>query len=198
VLRGHVANELLDDDRLARAGAPEDRGLTAFEERADQVNDLHPGLEDLGGGGLIGERRRLAVDRVAPFALHRALAVDGLADDIEHAAEGLLADRDGDGLAGVDGLHPAAQPVGALHRDRPDPVVAEMLLDLGDDEVAVIALHREGVVDLRKLTLLEAHVQDRSDDLDYFAGLRSGLRRNCHLVTPSSLRRPKRSPTSLS
>src|SRR5438067_746439 len=61
---------------------------------------------------------------------------------------------------------PTAQTVGALHRDRAHPAVAEVLLDLRDDELAVVTLDRQGVVDLGKLALLEPHVEDRPDDLD--------------------------------
>ena len=63
MLRGHVADEFLDDDGLADAGAAEDADLAAFGERADQVDDLDAGLEDLGLGRLLVERGSRAVDR---------------------------------------------------------------------------------------------------------------------------------------
>jgi hypothetical protein len=47
VLLGHVPDQFLDDDRLADAGAAEDTDLAALLERADQVDDLEAGLEDL-------------------------------------------------------------------------------------------------------------------------------------------------------
>src|SRR6266567_4189690 len=40
VLVGDVADELLHDDRLARAGASEQPNLRALGKRADQVDDL--------------------------------------------------------------------------------------------------------------------------------------------------------------
>ena len=58
VLLGDVADQLLDDDRLADAGAAEDADLAALLERADQVDDLEAGLEDLDLGRLLVERRR--------------------------------------------------------------------------------------------------------------------------------------------
>ena len=63
VLLGDVADELLDDDRLADAGPAEDADLAALLERADEVDDLQPGLEDLDIGRLLVERRSGAVDR---------------------------------------------------------------------------------------------------------------------------------------
>ena len=58
VLLGDVADELLDDDRLADAGAAEDADLAALREGADEVDDLDAGLEDLGRGRLVLEGRR--------------------------------------------------------------------------------------------------------------------------------------------
>jgi hypothetical protein len=67
---GHVVDQLLDDHRLAHAGAAEDAGLAAAGERGDQVDHLDAGLEDLSLRALLGKGRRRAVDRVPGF-LHR-------------------------------------------------------------------------------------------------------------------------------
>ncbi len=96
VLLGDVPDELLDDDRLAHAGATEDADLAALLERADQVDDLEAGLEDLDLGRLLVEGRGLAVDGQAGRRLDRTLAVDGPAEDVEDATQGGLADRHGD------------------------------------------------------------------------------------------------------
>ena len=63
VLLGDVPDQLLDDDRLADAGAAEDPDLAALLERADEVDDLEAGLEDLDLGDLVLERRGCPVDR---------------------------------------------------------------------------------------------------------------------------------------
>ena len=76
VLLGDVPDQLLDDDRLADAGTTEDADLAALLERADQVDDLEPGLEDLDLGRLLVEGRRVAVDRQVDVGLDRALLVD--------------------------------------------------------------------------------------------------------------------------
>jgi hypothetical protein len=47
VLLGDVADQLLDDDGLAHAGAAEEADLAALGERADEVDDLDAGLEHL-------------------------------------------------------------------------------------------------------------------------------------------------------
>ena len=197
MLGGDVADELLDDDRLPGAGAAEDGGLATLEERADQVDDLHAGLEDLGSRRLVGEGRRCPVDRVASLALHGALAVDRLADDVEEPPERVLSDGHRDRAAGVGHLHAASQAVGGLHRDGAHPVVPEVLLHLRRDFLAalVLALHGEGVVDLGQLALLEAHVEDGTDDLDDLARpgrflLLHGCL-HCHLCYPFSASAPE-------
>ena len=133
VLLGDVPDQLLDDDRLADAGAAEDADLAALLERADQVDDLEAGLEDLDLGRLLVERGRAAVDRQGVRAVDRTLAVDRVAQDVEDATEGHLADRDGDRRAGVAHRHAAGEAVRRGHGDRPHPVVAEVLLDLADE-----------------------------------------------------------------
>ena len=189
MLRGDVADQLLDDDGLTGTGTAEDRGLATLEERADEVDDLHARLEDLRLRRLVGERRRGTVDRVAAIAFHGALAVDRLADDVEEPAERRLADRHGDRPAGGDRLHPAAQAVGRGHRDRAHPVVSEVLLHLGDHFAAVLALDDERVVDLGEVALFELDVEDRADDLDDPSGVRrlflgGFFRRYGHLSLP--------------
>ena len=64
VLLGDVADELLDDDRLAHAGAAEDADLAALGKRSDQVDDLEAGLEDLCRSRQLFELGSLAVDRI--------------------------------------------------------------------------------------------------------------------------------------
>jgi hypothetical protein len=57
------ADQLLDEHRLADACAAEQADLAALGERAQQVDDLDAGLEDLGDRLLLFEGRRGAVDR---------------------------------------------------------------------------------------------------------------------------------------
>ena len=133
VLLGDVADQLLDDDRLADAGAAEDPDLAALGKWADQVDDLDARLEDLGLGRLLVESRSGAMDRQALGDRHRSLLIDRFAQDVEDTAECGFADRHHDRGAGVDRLDAARQPVGRGHGDAADPVVAQVLLDLAHD-----------------------------------------------------------------
>ena len=76
VLLGEVVDQLLDDHRLADAGAAEQADLAALGVGREQVDDLDAGLEHLGRRGEVLDRRRVAVDRPALLDLDRLALVD--------------------------------------------------------------------------------------------------------------------------
>src|SRR5262249_50270142 len=120
-------------------------------------------------GGLALEARRRPVDRPALLRGHGTIReVHRLPEHVQHASERLGADRHGDRRAEVHGVDAAAQAVGRLHRDRADPVFAEVLFHLRDDlgRLAVdLECDLQRVVDVRQAPGLELDVDDRSDDL---------------------------------
>ena len=67
MLLGDVVDELLNDDRLADAGATEESDFAALEEGLDEIDDLDAGLEHFGAGGLLIEGRSQAMNRHAGF-----------------------------------------------------------------------------------------------------------------------------------
>ena len=156
VLLGDVVDQLLDQHGLADARAAEEAGLAAFGVRLEQVDDLDAGLEHLDLRRLLVEGRRRAVDRIDLGGLDGRALVDRLADDVEDAAERLLADRDRDRRAGVVHGHAAGEAVGGGHRDRAHLALAEVLrhlqrelLRVGEDVLVLDALHDQRVVDGR-------------------------------------------------
>ena len=166
-----VVDEFHDDDGLADAGTAEHAALAALEQRADQVDHLDPGHENLGIDRLLDQRRGRAVDRRTHLRVReRDVLVHQIAGDIEDTAEDLLADRHRDRLAGVGQHHAALEAVGSRHGHRADPAVAKVLLhfehQLGVDAEEVVR-DFEGVVDARKLRCFrEVGVNDGADDLD--------------------------------
>ena len=80
--------------------------------------------------------------------------VDRLADDVHEPTERLLADGDRHRLPGVGDHDPAREPVGRVHGDGADLVVAEVLLHLADqlgDLAVALQRDRDRVVDRREL-----------------------------------------------
>ena len=91
---------------------------------------------------------------VPPSRLARV--VDRLAEEVEDAAERVLAHGDRDRAAGVDHVVAALEAIGRVHRDRADAVVAEVLLHLQGQIhpgalVGLLDLDLESGVDLREL-----------------------------------------------
>ena len=167
VLDGDVTDELHHVHGLAHAGAAEQADLAALGERADEVNDLDAGLEQLGRGRLLLVRGRLAVDRHGLFGADRALLVYRPAEHVHDAPEGLDTDRYRDRRAGIGHGEAALQPVGRAHGDGAHDPVAELLLHL-EREVAVRELER--VVDPGHAHARKLHVHHGADDLYNFSG----------------------------
>ncbi|MNL37484.1 hypothetical protein D3C87_1596290 [compost metagenome] len=137
-----------------------------------QVDDLDAGLEDHGGHFHVDQLGGRTVDGPHGGAFGRGLLVDGLAEDVEDAALGQVADGHRDGGAGVQDLHPAGEAVGRAHGDRADAVVAQVLLDLSHqadlDARVGGAFDAQGVVDGRQV-IAEEDVDHGPDDLGHFA-----------------------------
>src|SRR5260370_29786183 len=112
-----VVAQLLNQNGLRDAGAAKQSRLGAFGVRLEKIDDLDAGFEHLDLGRLFIEPRRFTMNRPALFGVDRTLVVDRFAEDVEDTAEGLLADRNGDRRALVDGFHAANHAVGRLHRD---------------------------------------------------------------------------------
>ena len=156
VLLGDVVDELHDDDGLADAGAAEQSDLAALQERLDEVDDLHAGLEHLRARRLLVERRRQAVNRHALFVVDRAKLIDGLADDIHHAAQRPAAHGNGDRSALIDRLHAAHHAVGGLHGDAAHAAFAKVLLHFEDDvdrrgNIEAVAHDSHRLIDRRQM-----------------------------------------------
>ena len=141
VVLGDPLDHLLDQHRLADAGAAEQADLAALHVRGEQVDDLDAGLEhsvldsswsNAGGSRWIGQRSVISI-------FSPGLAFKHIADHVEHAALGDLADGHRDRRPGVAHFLAAHQTVGRVQPDRAHQVVAEVLGDLHGDLVRVVA-----------------------------------------------------------
>ena len=170
VALGDIVDELLDEHRLADAGAAEEADLAAARVGLDKVDDLDAGLEHLDGCRELVVARRVGVDRARLGGLRLRQAVNGLADDVEQAAAHLRADGHRDGAArGHDG-GAALEPVGGVHRDRAHAVLAKVLLHLEHERRVALAGDLERVEDLGDGLGGELAVDDGADDLENGAG----------------------------
>ena len=104
-----------------------------------------------------------------PFflGLDRTRLVDGLAHNVNDAAERFVANRHRDRLTGVGDFLAAHQSFGRVHRDRADRRLPEMLRDFQHQTVS--AVFRLKCVQDRRQVILELHVDDCADDLRNFS-----------------------------
>ena len=159
-----VVDQLLNQNGLADACAAEQTDLAALCVRADQVDDLDAGFKNLRGGFLLGVGRCLAVNGPAFEIFVDGLIIQRVAHQVENTTEASLADRNGNGGACVDGFCAADKTIGGAHGNAADDAVADLLSNLSDDR-ALAVFERNGVVQIGKLTVGEANIKDRSDNL---------------------------------
>ena len=104
---GNVVDQLHDDDGLADACPSESTDLTPLGEGTDQINDLDSGLQNLGLGVLIDQRRRAAMDGKCFIKLHWATLIDRLAKHVEDTSQHTFPDGNGDRPAECTHFHAA-------------------------------------------------------------------------------------------
>ena len=128
MLLGDVVDQFHDHDRFAHARAAKRADFATFEKGADQVDHFDARRENLCAGGLVGQRRRRAVNRIAFVGVDRSALVHRLARDVEDSPHDCISDRHGNGRAGIEHVEAALQPLGAGHGDGAHPIVAQVLL----------------------------------------------------------------------
>ena len=92
----------------------------------------------------------------------------GVAEQVEHAAERLLADGHRDRRARVFAIQTTSQTIGRTQRHRPHPSAAQVRRDLAGQielHALFLVLDFDGVVDRGKLVFGELGVEGRADDL---------------------------------
>ena len=174
MLAGDAGDQFREDDRLAQAGAAEQAGLAAADQRRQEVDDLDACFEEFRLRRQVGERRRVGVDRPVLLGRHGAAAVDRFAEQVENAAERHLADRHRYRLARVQRRHAAHQTVRGAEGHAADAVAAEVLLHLADQmdrRGLLILIDAQGVIDLGQVAFFKLGVERRADDLHDLAGV---------------------------
>jgi hypothetical protein len=154
---------------FAHAGPAEQADLAAAHERAQQVDHLDARLQDLGLGVQLGELRRLVVDRPPGRGVDGSPLVDGLAEQVEHAAQGLLAHRNLDRAAGVPAGVAAPQPVRGREGDAPHLAAAEVLGHLARERdllASYLDLGLDRVVNVGQVLFRKLCVERGANDLD--------------------------------
>src|SRR5262249_9373098 len=119
-----VIDQFHYDYSFADAGAAESAHFAALQEGTDQVDDFNAGGKHLRGSRLVGQRRRLAMDRIVFLRFNRPPLVDRISRHIKHPSHDAFADGHGYRAAAVYDLKAAFETLGARHGYRSDPLVS--------------------------------------------------------------------------
>ena len=93
-----IQNRIENDGGLAGLAVADDQFALAAADRNHRVDGLDAGLQRLAHRLAVDHARRDALERVALVRLHRALAVERLAQRIHHAPDQRIAHRHGHNL----------------------------------------------------------------------------------------------------
>ncbi len=166
VLDGDIADQLHHVDGLAHAGATEQAHLATLGERAEQVDDLDTGFQQLGRARLVLIARCWLMDGAVGVGLHRPFMVDRYPQHVHDPTQSGRTHWHRDWRPGVGDDHVALQPFGRSHGDGADHAVAQLLLHFQDQPVFI---ETQRVVDLGHRPAGELDVHHRADDLHHIA-----------------------------
>ena len=165
MLQGYIVNQLLNQHRLAHAGAAEQANFTPSGVGLQKVNDLDACLQNFYRGALFLKGGGAAVDGLEGGALGQGTAaVNGLTQHVEHAAQGGLPHGHLNGVAGDVYRQPAGQPLAGGEHDAAHRAPAHVLGHLHHPQSAV-KLYGELLPQLGQLALCDLYVHYRAGDL---------------------------------
>ena len=165
VLRGNVADQLLDEHRLTYAGAAEKTDLSTLLIWTEQIYHLDAGLQHLCLGRLFGKGRSLSVNRTAPYIFRQWFIIYRLSQYIEDPPESYFSHRYGNRSPGGHRLHSADQSVCWAHGDTSHDIVPKMLSHFCRQSAAVLFLNPDSIVHFRQYAPAESDIQDSADNL---------------------------------
>ena len=151
---GDVINQFHDKYGLTNARTTKQTNLTALHIGFQQVDNLDARGQHFLMGRKFVELRSLPMDGVSTFHVQFRHAVDGLADNVQHAAFNLFAGRHGDRTAQRRCFKVALQTVGVIHCHAAHSVFTDMLLNLHYQFAAVGPNDTQGIVNFRQHFLL--------------------------------------------
>ena len=166
-----VVDEFHHVDGLAHTGTAEQTDLATLGERADQVNNLNAGFEQIHGRAQFVELRSFTMDRAAFIFADGTAVINGTAEHVHDAAEGLVTDRHRDAGTGRANLHAALQTFGRAHGNGAHHAVAQLLLHFKSQAgfgqgIVLILFKDKSVINLRHRVAGEFNVHHSADDLN--------------------------------
>src|SRR5680860_863467 len=163
VLFRDVVDQFHHVNGLAYTGATEQANLTTLGKRADQVDNLDAGFQQVCRRCLVRVAWSFAVDTPALFFADRALFVDRTTQNVHDTAQGLGTNRYRDCLACVFCFQASLNAVSAAHGDGTNDSVTQLLLDF---QSCFATFKQQCVIYLGYGVTWKFHVDNRANDLN--------------------------------
>src|SRR5690606_33787913 len=155
---------------LAHTGTTEQTNLTTLGKRANQVNHLNTGFQQLYGRRQFVESRCRLVNGAALVGLDRTDFVNGATQNVHNATQGANTHGNGDGSARTGHFHTAAQAVAGTHGDGANYTVTQLLLYFKSQaffcESRTFVNERQCFVDFRDAVAGELNIHHGADALN--------------------------------
>jgi len=160
---GNVVDKFSNEHSLSDTSTTKETNLSTLGVRGQQVNDLDTSLEHFGDSGLVNKLGRVSVDGERVLGVDRTPLINGLTNDVDDTSKAFRADRDGDGSTAVNNGLTTNETLSTVHSNGTDSVFTKVLGDF-KDETDAVALNLQGVQDRGKLSRVELHVNDGTDN----------------------------------
>ena len=155
-----IVDQLQHGHRLAYTGATEQTNLAALGKRADQVNNLHPGFQQVTPACLLFKAGRVTVNGHALCCVDRAGFVNRVTQYIHDAAQGCFTHGYGNGRIGIGDRKPPRNTFRGTHGDGSHNPVAQLLLYF---QSGFPVINPEGVIHLGYFFPGKLNVNDRTN-----------------------------------
>ena len=170
MLLSDIIDKFLDKHRLADSRSTEQSDLSSLEIRLQKVYNLDSGEEHLLRSRKVFELRRLTMNRKSAIIIQRGDSVNGFAHNIHDASPDLRAHGHRYRRIRAGHLKSAAESVGTVHRNSADSVLADMLLHLKDNFLAVCTGNFQRFINGRELVFacasqIKMHIDYGADNL---------------------------------
>ena len=166
-----VVDEFHHVDGLADTGAAEQTDLAALGKRADKVNNLNAGFQQVNSRAQFVKLRSCTVNRTAFIFADGAAVIDRAAQHVHNTAESLVTDRNRNTCAGGLHFHAALQTVRRAHGNGTNHAVAQLLLHFESQAclgqgIGLVLFQDKCVVNLRHVVAGEFDIHHSADNLN--------------------------------
>ena len=167
---GNIVDQLHNKNCFANTSTSEQTDLTTFCIRADQVNNLDTGLQDLSCRHLLLIGWCRTVDCPVLFRLWCRKIIYRITKKIKYSSKALFSNWNLDGFTSIYSLGSSYQTIGGIHGDTAYRIIPDLLSNLCC-ELCAFMINFDGIEKCRQLVMTKPDIQYRSDYLHHLANV---------------------------